>query len=794
MSETITEDILIDLLKKKKFYSNKEILVERKNTKDNRIKKILEFASKSGEGAGYPDFIITFKKYPDFLILIEAKSDIKKHESVNKDKFKDYAVDGALLYSSYASRQMDVLSIAVSGQKKNMLRISHFLQVQGNDVVDLEINKILNPDEYYNKYIFSEKKEKNEFNKLLSYTKKLNNLFHKNKIQTHQRALVFSGILIALKNNAFNKSFTKHERVKDLIRALISAINTEIEKIEIEDSKKSIIKNQFSFIRTQKSLSKNNNFLLDVIIGINDEINNFTKNYEFYDLIGEFYIEFLRYANSDKGLGIVLTPKHIAELFVDLIGITKDSKIYDNCCGTGTFLVAAMKRMLSSNLSSRQIKRIKENNIIGTEYQDDKFSLCITNMILNNDGKTKIFNDSCFENIEEIKKLNPNAGILNPPYGAEEEEESNELEFILNNLETIEKEGRIIAVIPVSSLNNNQSKEYALKKLLLENHTIEAVFSLPEDLFHNSKVTVPTCAVIIKAKVPNKNNKTYLGYWRGDDFFKTKDLGRIESDKWPLIRKKWIMDFKDKKTSGCIVNNHNVDFLSQNNTSILKKLSAEDEWCIENYLELDYNFLDYRHFKHYLKSYVKDYFGENFNYFMNILVENKKDTLLNEILNFKPDQDKKIETTKLVDIFETYNGLASNKVLRHEEKENDNFIPYMRPSHSQSSSVDAYVNKNEIDEKYVFNKNSIYVSTDGQGSHSYAYVSLSEFIPNSNVTVLKPRKKMSLIEKIFYGYCISINRFKFSYGRKPKGKRLEDIMLPINTSCLKGIDFKNIFT
>ena len=74
---------------------------------------------------------------------------------------------------------------------------------------------------------------------------------------------------------------------------------------------------------------------------------------------------------------------------------------------------------------------------------------------------------------------------------------------------------------------------------------------------------------------------------------------------------------------------------------------------------------------------------------MNILVENKKDTLLNEILNFKPDQDKKIETTKLVDIFETYNGLASNKVLRHEEKENDNFIPYITVLHSQSSSVDA---------------------------------------------------------------------------------------------------------
>ena len=208
MSETITEDILIELLKKNKFYSNKEILVERKNTKDNRIKKLLEFASKSGDGAGYPDFIITFKKYPDFIILIEAKANIKKHESLNRDKFKDYAIDGALLYSSYVSRQLDVLSIAVSGQKKNMLRISHFLQVQGSDVVDLEKNKILKPEEYLKLYIYSEKKEKSEFNKLLSYTKKLNKLFHKNKIQTHHRALLFSGILIALKNQAFNKSFT----------------------------------------------------------------------------------------------------------------------------------------------------------------------------------------------------------------------------------------------------------------------------------------------------------------------------------------------------------------------------------------------------------------------------------------------------------------------------------------------------------------------------------------------------------------------------------------------------------
>ena len=37
---------------------------------------------------------------------------------------------------------------------------------------------------------------------------------------------------------------------------------------------------------------------------------------------------------------------------------------------------------------------------------------------------------------------------------------------------------------------------------------------------------------------------------------------------------------------------------------------------------------------------------------------------------------------------------------------------------------------------------------------------------------------MSLQEKLFYSYCITNNRYKFSYGRKPKGDRLKAILLP----------------
>ena len=121
MAEVETVAIFRDLLRKNKFYSNK-IIVEEQISNNPRIKKLLQNASKSGPGSGRPEFIIQHKELDDFLIVVECKDDIKKHESKNRDKFKDYAVDGALLYSQYLSKEYDVLSIAISGNKKNLLR------------------------------------------------------------------------------------------------------------------------------------------------------------------------------------------------------------------------------------------------------------------------------------------------------------------------------------------------------------------------------------------------------------------------------------------------------------------------------------------------------------------------------------------------------------------------------------------------------------------------------------------------------------------------------------------------
>ncbi len=136
------------------------------------------------------------------------------------------------------------------------------------------------------------------------------------------------------------------------------------------------------------------------------------------------------------------------------------------------------------------------------------------------------------------------------------------------------------------------------------------------------------------------------------------------------------------------------------------------------------------------------------------------------------------EVVPLENLFFVIGGISSSQVIRSKVKLNENWLPYVRPSYRQETCVDAYVNKTVVPDGKVFPPKTLYVSTDGQGSHTFSYVSTFEFVPNSNVSVLLPKRNMGLQEKLFYAQCITNNRYKFSYGRKPKGKRLKSIMLP----------------
>lgn len=569
-------------------------LIEEKKSDIPKIDKLLKNASKKGNGCGYPDFIITSKEHSDFLIVIECKADIQKHKSETRDKYADYAVDGALLYASFLSKEYDVLAIAISGETKKELKVSHFFQLcKKSEYHDCFKNQILPFKDYHEGILKSEQKFNQDYEKIILYTKELNELLHEKKIKEADRAMLISGILLALKNEGFKSSYNKHNSIMSLINSLYSTICHEIEQSDVGNDIQKRLKNSFAFINTNPALTNkdNKNFVSDLIKDIDQKINGFMQTYKYIDTVSQFYVEFLRYANNDKGLGIVLTPAHITELFVELAEVNHNSVVFDNCCGTGGFLISAMKKMIEQAAGDKtKENNIKKNQLVGIEYQDDICALAISNMILHRDGRTNIILGDCFET-KVPDKFKINVGLLNPPYKTKKSD-IEELEFVLNNLERLEQDGKCVAIIPLSCVIERTAQTKELKERLLKQHTLEGVMSLPEELFHNSKVNVVTCALVITAKKPHpKGKKTWFGYWRNDGFVKVKNKGRIDKNEtWQETKNKWVNAFKNKE--------HIPEM------SLMQEVSANDEWCAEAYMKTDYSKLTKEDYEITVKKFI----------------------------------------------------------------------------------------------------------------------------------------------------------------------------------------------
>lgn len=132
---------------------------------------------------------------------------------------------------------------------------------------------------------------------------------------------------------------------------------------------------------------------------------------------------------------------------------------------------------------------------------------------------------------------------------------------------------------------------------------------------------------------------------------------------------------------------------------------------------------------------------------------------------------------RLDSLFDIKNGIASSG-LNILAKREDDCIPYIRPASTQQRTIAGWIKRSTVKDVYIFPPETIFVSTNGEGSHTYSYVSQFEFLPNSDVSVLIPKRVMMIQEKVFYAKCITMNRYRFSYGRKPKGERLKTIELP----------------
>jgi len=601
-NERITENLVRDILRDLKYYDNPDTVVEEQKSQIEEVKRLLKGASKTGKGGvGAPEFIISTSETPDFIILFECKADTSKHESPNLDKPVDFAVDGALHYAKAISKSYNVIAVAVSGQTKASLKISNFIFPKGathhKELVNkagTKIQSIVSFEDYIEHGTFDPDVARKRHDDLMEFSRELHNFMRDHaKLTESEKPLLVSGTLIALKNKAFAKSYDAY-KPEELQREWMRVIKEEFKKAEIPNSKEYSMTQPYSSIAVHPNLGKAQKkfpkgVLFELIKMLNEKVWPFISVYHDFDVVGQFYGEFLKYTGGDKkALGIVLTPRHTTELFSLIANVQKDSKVLDICAGTGGFLISAMHQMFKKAETKEDKEKIKKEGLIGVENQPQMYALAASNMILRGDGKANLHQGSCFDEAitKEVKKHKCTVGVLNPPY-SQSDEDLHELVFVKHMLDCLDKNGIGIAIVPMSCAISPHPK----REELLKFHTLDAVMSMPTDLFYPVG-TVP-CIMVFKAHIPHEtsNKKTWFGYWKDDGFIKTKHKGRIDQyNKWEAIRDHWVETYRNRE-----------DIPGE---CIKQYVTAQDEWCAEAYMETDYSQLTKDIFEETVKNYL----------------------------------------------------------------------------------------------------------------------------------------------------------------------------------------------
>lgn len=552
-----------------------EIIIEPKKSSEIRIDSILNKASKKETGKkGYPEYIIRFKNNPNLILVIEDKDDQIKHESKRLNQPVSYAVDGAVHYGKALSKEFDVISIGISGLSHNM-RVTHHFHIKGGEKFNrLEFNTLLTPQEYLTFYCTDERKNKQDFENLLTFSDKLNKeLFQLYKISENERAILIAAVLVALKNEKFKLSYKLSTDHSELCESITSSVKTELIKSKLKQEYVSLVLGHFSFICQSPKFQSNVQFLKELIIKIDENLNGYIKNSQYQDVLGNLYIKFLEKANGDRQLGIVLTPEHMAKFMCRLLELNDESVVFDNCAGTGGFLLTSSKQ---------------KSKLVGYEYEPKMFTLMVLNMMIHNLSLENIFHgDSLNEdNLVKIKELQPTAGILNPPY------DGREWEFIEKNMSQLTKGSKCVAIVPMSLVTSMDNKNLMYRKLMMEKHTLESVFSMPNELFFNSNTNVVTCVILLTAHVPHQTQKNvFFGFYKEDGFEKRKKFGRYDiNNTWKKVEDDWFWNYKNKLTipEYCLTT----------------QVTYDNEWCAEFFLEPDYESLKFEDFELSLKEYV----------------------------------------------------------------------------------------------------------------------------------------------------------------------------------------------
>jgi type I restriction enzyme M protein len=264
------------------------------------------------------------------------------------------------------------------------------------------------------------------------------------------------------------------------------------------------------------------------------------------DIKGDAFEYFLKNSITvGNDLGEYFTPRHIVKLIVDLVAPKYGETVYDPCCGTGGFLIAAFKHLKRNvKITKESLKILREDTIFGREFTGTA-KIAKMNMILTGDGHNNI---KQMDSLEKPIKGKYNVVLTNFPFSQQTDyagyyglkgTDANPV-FLAHVMNAMNKEnGRAGVVVPEGMLFKEDSQYANIRKRLVDQFNVTAIIKLHSFVFR-PYTGQPTSIIFFEKGEQTKN--VWFFEVTEDGYEKTSSkTGRetIELDDLTLLRTLW---------------------------------------------------------------------------------------------------------------------------------------------------------------------------------------------------------------------------------------------------------------
>lgn len=327
------------------------------------------------------------------------------------------------------------------------------------------------------------------------------------------------------------------------------------------------------------------------------------------DAKGLAFQKFLSHHEKD-GRGQFFTPEPVIDFCVEMMQPKPNETIIDPACGSGGFLMSALKYLQRSNNELNTSESVS-NYLFGLDINKSIARIAKMKLLLESNGKTNVLCTNSLEDLDSIKlSVSQKDGfdivLTNPPFGAKITNTSTltkfdlghkwsnfdkeyhktkvvypnqnaEILFIERCIQLLKEGGRMAIVLPNGNFEN-PSLEY-LRYYIKLKAKILAIVNLPQETFIPFGTGVKTSLLFLEKDTPNINKQypiffgrvTKLGYQgnkNGTPLYQKDKYGQTlkDSSGQPILEEDFsviVAEYK-KFQNGIVIESDNAFSINYN--------------------------------------------------------------------------------------------------------------------------------------------------------------------------------------------------------------------------------------